>query len=345
MATQLMRENLRPLYRQANHAHPGLLLQRGYADYDNETEAGRQAKTAYIRRICGVTADSFYHNAYQRWRTATTDPLRFRQSVFALQSRLFIGLTGGGMLETGCAISHSYGMPYIPGSSIKGVVRAQVSKSLFGEQNPAVIAELFGAEAKLNKEKPEESDPLGLSGLVNFHDALVGSHSAERPLVEEIVTTHHLDYYGSEGATPATDFDSPIPNAQIAVQGAFLFVLEGPLAWLELAEKMLIAALDQGGIGAKIRTGYGLFDPQPKVPAGTVCAWVGETIARLAKQNNAQADDTLRGKGLAAEWAALTDPVLKAAALEDIRSRWQAQGWWDNPPGKSAKQAKVFYLG
>jgi CRISPR-associated protein Cmr6 len=162
---------------------------------------------------------------------------------------------------------------------------------------------------------------------------------------EQIVTTHHLDYYGSEGATPATDFDSPIPNAQIAVQGAFLFVLEGPLAWLELAEKMLIAALDQGGIGAKTRTGYGLFDPQPKVPAGAVCAWVEETIARLAKQNNAQADDTLRGKGLAAEWAALTDPVLKAAALEDICSRWQAKGWWDEPPGKSAKQAKVIYLG
>ncbi|WP_304302497.1 hypothetical protein [Chromatium okenii] len=49
----------------------------------------------------------------------------------------------------------------------------------------------------------------------------------------------------------------------------------------------------------------------------------------------------LRGKGL----AALTDPVLKAAALEDIRSRWQVKGWWDEPPGKSAKQAKVFYLG
>jgi CRISPR-associated protein Cmr6 len=162
MPTQLMRENLRLLYRQANHAHPGLLLQRGYADYDNETEAGRQAKTAHIRRICAVPADPFYHSAYQRWRTATADPLRFLQVTLALETRLFIGLTGGGMLETGCAISHSYGMPYLPGSSIKGVVRVHVRKSLFGEQNPKVIAELFGAEAKLNKEKPEENYPIGL---------------------------------------------------------------------------------------------------------------------------------------------------------------------------------------
>ncbi|WP_236786874.1 RAMP superfamily CRISPR-associated protein [Allochromatium tepidum] len=335
-----MREALRRLYPVANDAHPGLLMQRGLMEHNEEN---KEAKTAHIRKICGITSTPFYHNAYQRWRTATADPLRFRQLELALESRLFIGLTGGGMLETGCAISHSYGMPYIPGSSVKGVVRAQVCGSPFAGQHPEVIAELFGAEADPTPEAPY---PQGLSGLVTFHDAWWVPGSAEHPLVEEIVTTHHLEYYGTEGRTPATDFDSPVPNAQIAVQGNFLFVLEGPLAWLELAQRMLIAALSKRGIGAKTRTGYGLFDPAPQKPAGPVCAWVDETIARLAQQNNnAKPDDVLRSKGLAGEWAALTDPALKAEALEDIRSRWQAKGWWDEPPGKSAKQARAIYDG
>ena len=340
MATQLMRTALRSLYDKARDAHPGLLIQRGLKEHNEED---KEAKTKHIRKICEIAPGSFYHNAYQRWRTATADPLRFRQPVLALESRLFIGLTGGGMLETGCAISHSYGMPYIPGSSVKGVVRGHVRGSLFGQQHPEVIAELFGADAD-----PDGSHPAGLSGLISFHDAWWVPGSADHPLVEEIVTTHHLEYYGSEGATPATDFDSPIPNAQIAVQGRFLFVLEGPpdaLGWLDLAERMLIAALSNRGIGAKTRTGYGLFDPLPEKPAGPVCAWVDQTIERLALQNRASKDDTLRGKGLAAAWAALTDPAHKAEALEDIRSRWQAEGWWDDPPGKSAKQARATYDG
>ncbi|MBN2885885.1 MAG: type III-B CRISPR module RAMP protein Cmr6 [Chromatiaceae bacterium] len=342
MATQLMRTALRPLYRAANEAHPGLLIQRGYPVYDQDTEEGREAKTRHLQRICGITPTPFYHNAYQRWRAATADTMRFCQIELALESRLFIGLTGGGMLETGCAISHSYGMPYIPGSSVKGVVRAHVCASPFAGQHPEVITELFGAAADPT---PDASYPQGLSGLVTFHDAWWVPGSAERPLVEEIVTTHHSDYYGNEGRRPATDFDSPIPNAQIAVQGNFLFVLEGPPAWLDLAEQMLIAALSQRGIGAKTRTGYGLFDSDCKTPAGPVCAWVEDTLVHLAQQNKTKPEEVLRSKGLAAKWAALTDAALKAEALEVIRSRWQAAGWWEEPPGKSAKRARDIYDG
>jgi CRISPR-associated protein Cmr6 len=330
-----MRDALRPHYHRAHDAHPGLLIQRGLEVHD---EDDKEAKTQHIRRICAIPASTFYQNAYQRWRQATGNALRFKQLELALESRLFIGLTGGGMLETGCAISHSYGMPYIPGSSLKGVVRAHVGQSPFAAQHPQVIDELFGAAAD-----PEQGHPDGLAGLVVFHDAWWVPNSAATPLVEEIVTSHHLEYYGKEGQVDASDRDSPIPNAQIAVQGHFLFVLEGEPAWRDLAEQMLLAALSQRGIGAKTRTGYGLFDPAPLTPAGPVCAWVDETIASLALKNKASEDDTLRGKGLAEEWQKIEDPELKAAALADIRSRLEAKDWWDAPQGRSAKAAKKIY--
>jgi len=334
MTTQLMREALRPLYREAGNAHPGLLIQRGLEVHD---EDNKEAKTKHLRRVCASTTDGYYQNAYYRWERATRDALRFNQVTLALETRLFIGLSGGGMLETGCAISHSYGAPYIPGSSVKGVVKAHVRGSPFATEHPAVFAELFGMDAN-----PQGTDPQGLSGLVTFHDAWWVPDSAPKPFVEEIVTTHHLEYYGQEGRVPATDFDSPIPNAQIAVQGRFLFVLEGDPAWLDLARQMLIAALANRGIGAKTRTGYGLFDPQPHEPAEPTCPWVDETIARLMRQNRAPQDQTLRGSALAAAWSEITDPALKAAALADIRSRWQRGGWWDDPPGKAAKQKAIY---
>lgn len=339
MPTQLLRESLRTPYRNADNAHPGLLLQRGYEVYDCDTEAGRQAKSAFIRRVCSIQPDAFYHNAYQRWRTATGDRQRFRQVEMALESRLFIGLTGGGMLETGCAMSHTYGAPYIPGSSIKGIVRGHVAASPFAQQYPRAIAELFGLDAET-----DEHFSQGLSGLVCFHDAWWVPDASNRPLVEEVVTTHHPDYYGKEGAVDASDFDSPIPNAQIAVQGHFLFVLEGPLGWMDLAEPMLIAALSNRGIGAKTRSGYGLFDPMPKANAGPACPWVDETIAMLVQKNRAKPDDVLRGKGLAEAWSEIGDDALKAEALADIRTRWEAQDWWETPPGKAARQAKGVYI-
>lgn len=104
MATQLMRTRLRHLYDAAGDAHPGLLVQRGYQVYEGE---GSDAKTQHIERICRIPASAFYARAFQRWRTLTSDVLRFHAVELALETRLFIGLTGGGMLETGCAIAHS----------------------------------------------------------------------------------------------------------------------------------------------------------------------------------------------------------------------------------------------
>ena len=249
MTTQLMRNSLRPLYKAAQDAHIGMLLQCGLTEHD---EKNQTAKTNHIERVCQSTASEFYKRTYNRWKQATADIKRFRHVFLKLETRLFIGLTGGGMLETGCAISHSHGMPYIPGSSIKGAVNAYV-RERFGADGKDIREELFGAPAS-------EDQPAGLSGLITFHDAWWKPGSAPRPLVQEVVTSHHLEYYGTEGATRATDFDSPVPNAQVAVQGSFLFVLEGPLAWLDLAEEMLIEALSTHGIGAKTRAGYGLLN-------------------------------------------------------------------------------------
>lgn len=343
MPTSLMRASLRPLYERAaedsssdTEPHPGLLLRRGLVEHRGN-DGDNASKTEHIARVCRSTAGDLYRRAYARWERVTADPMRFRSVILKLESRLFIGLAGGGMLETGCAISHSHGTPYIPGSSVKGAVNSHARARLDTADGSAVCDELFGARATENR-------PAGLSGLITFHDAWWVPDPAERPLVPEIVTTHHLDYYGQDGRKPATDFDSPVPNAQIAVHGAFLFVMEGPVGWMPLAEQMLIAALSQRGVGAKTRAGYGLFSAEAVAGAEPRCAWVDATIAELMDEHHAPEETILRGRGLAEAWSAIEDPALKDAAFSDIRSRWQEKGWWEDiPQGRSVRQAKAIY--
>ena len=338
MTTALMPSRLRSPYEAAQEAHPGLLLQRGLPEHDGEdSDAGKN----HIARVCRSDAGEFYSRAYARWRRATSDAARFRTVTLELETRLFVGLAGGGAMETGCAIGHSHGAPYIPGSSVKGVVNS-LAREWFdtAEDGSAIRDELFGAP-------PAGNRPAGLSGLLIFHDAWWVPGSAGRPLVQEVVTSHHRDYYGSDGKKPATDFDSPVPNPQIAVQGSFLFAIEGPPEWLDLAEQMLIAALSARGVGAKTRSGYGLFVGTESATDGADrCEWVDTKIAGLAAEHRTNEDEVLRGRGLARAWAGIDDPTLKEAAFADIRARWREKGWWDNPPGgKSARDARAIYDG
>ena len=343
MATKLMRADLRPLYEAATgDPHPGLLLQRGLAEHDDDPDI----KKKHVERICASTAGDFYRRAYDRWKRATADAARFRSVNLKLRTRLFIGLTGGGMLETGCAISRAHGTPYIPGSSVKGVVAAHALERL--DETGDMFRELFGA-------RPTADRSHALSGLIAFHDAWWVPDSAEPPLVKrplgkEIVTTHHPEYYAKEGATPATDFDSPVPHAQVAVQGAFLFVIGGPGEWLDFAERMLVSALTASGAGAKTRAGYGLFaDPEAhgSEDAGTASSpgrkWVDEKLAELTAKPGVQADQALRGRALAEAWASMDDPSLQQAVFSEIQSRWQKRGWWDDPQGGAARKAKAIY--
>ena len=71
--------------------------------------------------------------------------------------------------------------------------------------------------------------------------------------------------------------------------------------------------------------------------------WVTQKISQIAQQNRSSEKDALRGKALAEAWSTLPDGSEKIAALADIKKRWQAENWWDEPNGKSAKQAKAIY--
>src|SRR6266699_2079206 len=65
-------------------------------------------------------------SAYNRWHTMMS---AMGATLFdaALDWRMVIGLGGESVLETDITLHHLYGIPFIPGSALKGLTRAYVS--------------------------------------------------------------------------------------------------------------------------------------------------------------------------------------------------------------------------
>jgi CRISPR-associated protein Cmr6 len=240
----LMRNQLDRATRVTSSAHAGLLLNRGLTDWE---EGEKPKKAELIAKVCAVKPCALYKKAFDRWVGLTAKPEQFASLSAKIEGRMFVGLATGGAIETGVSTQHSYGMPLLAGSAVKGAVRAYAETVGIDAE---YIAVLFGED----EDTVSDGRKAGAGCLV-WHDAWWYPHDNTLPFVAEVVTVHHQKYYGGDGE--ATDFDSPIPNQQVAVQGSFYFVIEGETQWVALAKQLLKKTVAQQGLGAKTAAGYG----------------------------------------------------------------------------------------
>jgi CRISPR-associated protein Cmr6 len=245
--TILMRPSLIDTTHHCNDAHAGLLLTRGLTEWQT---GEKTLKAALIDKVASVQSNTLYKKAFERWLNTTSKPEQFGAVTASVTGRLMMGLSTGGAIETGMCTHHTYGMPMIAGSSVKGAVRAYADSIGLAKEYQSV---LFGADEDLAK----AANTVEGAGYLVWHDAWWIPEGNTKPFVGEVVTVHHQEYYGGRGE--ATDFDSPVPNQQLAVQGSFYFVVEGEISWVALAIRLLRDTLQQQGIGAKRAAGYGFM--------------------------------------------------------------------------------------
>ncbi|AVP98231.1 type III-B CRISPR module RAMP protein Cmr6 [Ahniella affigens] len=249
-----------PLRRNTRTANAGLLIRRGMQQVQSESGPD---KDALLARITGITACKGYEAAFERWKSALLAIPNTLCFVGTVTTRLYIGAIHDTALESGCTTHHSYGMPMIPGSSVKGVCRH--AAKAWGLDEPdhgdpklrSLLAEVFGDHLD-NDEATTIQEPF--AGTAIFHDAWWDPTPRSKPFVREIVTPHHQGYYDL-GREDATDFDSPIPAPQLAAQGQFLFAVTGLDEELAaFAARLLKTTLHERGIGSKTTSGYGYFN-------------------------------------------------------------------------------------
>lgn len=274
-----------------NTAHAGLLVQRGlrvWQGKETKDSKDKDDKKDLIRVITNVKSSELYQLAFDRWLLHTykgDGSANLNKDIASLSAtidgRLMTGLSIGGTLETGVITHHTYGMPLLAGSAVKGAVRAyaenlfskrdaegkivlikddkDIERSSIDEAMQPILNILFGADEKADQAS---------AGYLIWHDAWwiptltkEGKYSSSddaKPFVGEIVTVHHPNYY-SYKTGDALDMESPVPNQQLAIQGSFYFVIEGESQWVDFAKKLLHDMLQQFGMGTKGASGYGYF--------------------------------------------------------------------------------------
>lgn len=251
-----------------------------------------------------------------------------------VDGRLFLGLGGASPLETAVTLHHSYGVPLLPGSALKGLARAYAAPRI----------DVKDSEVLFGRAPDSEAEDSGEAGYVIFHDAWWIPESSATPLAPEIVTVHYPGYYANQGQqTPASDFDSPVPNAQVAVRGSFFFAVEALDGWADYAMDILWKALQYEGAGAKTAAGYGYFVPLDE-PLPALLQTLIDQVKQANRIPDEKINDVWRGQPLAKAWSQLPEGRKKAEIKAVIIKVWQNNQWWNNPQG-AAKKAKAIYDG
>jgi CRISPR-associated protein Cmr6 len=221
--------------------HAGLWLDKYLSD-DSDN-----AKKALVSEVAEIAESSIlYGRFYQRWTNALNE-LGAECREAKSQGRLAMNLGNDAVLETSIALHRTYGMPYIPGSALKGLSSHYAMRRLEKDwaKDSRGFKVLFGDTTT--------------AGYVTFYDALYipGTGHNGSPLWPDVIAVHHPRYYRNEPEAPPADWDSPIPIPFLTATGSFLVALSGPEKWVDAAFDILKLALENEGIGAKTYSGYG----------------------------------------------------------------------------------------
>ncbi len=244
----MIREKLGGLAPEA-HTNAGLWLDKYLCGADQRKQSHNgQPKTLLVKEVATIKTSDLYPVFFESWKAALTN----EETILAkaiVEGRLAIGLGDDSVLETSITLHHTYGVPYLRGSALKGLTAAFARNRIGGmwAKNSPAYKVVFGE--------------TGDAGYVTFHDALYvpGSGYKGQALHADIMTVHHKDYYGS-GNEPPADWDEPNPVPFLSATGSYLVALSAPQGcqeWLQAAFDILKLALAEEGIGAKTSSGYG----------------------------------------------------------------------------------------
>ncbi len=254
---------------QGHHNHyqnPGLILDKYVPRIVIDDT---KHKGLWLRHICTefATDKKLVQAIYRRWQALLTAH-NATQFDATLEWRMVVGLGGESVLETDITLHHLYGIPFIPGSALKGLTRAFASaqkeycvpiNKLEAERTPSleettdhpVIQRIFGTQEQ--------------AGSILFFDAFPAN--GRFTFAVDIMNSHYPDYYNSlqSGAikVPANN-QSPNPITFLTIQDAvftFALAVRDPKYQedLPIAQTLLQQAIQQYGVGGKTSAGYGYF--------------------------------------------------------------------------------------
>ncbi len=244
------RHQLEGIQAPPGEAHAGLWLDKfmpfQLRKKEQPPEGRKEPRAELTAHVAGIQQPKAYKDFFERqWKPALASVGAVCQEA-SVQGRLVIGLGGEAVLETAITLHHTYGIPYIPGSALKGLAASFAHRKLADER-----WQIGGNAHRIMFGNTDEA------GYVTFFDALYvpGSGYQGKALWPDVITVHHPKYY--QGNEAPADWDSPTPVPFLSATGRYLIALQGDEAWVTQAFEILRLALAEEGIGAKTSSGYG----------------------------------------------------------------------------------------
>ncbi|MBA5248996.1 MAG: type III-B CRISPR module RAMP protein Cmr6 [Gammaproteobacteria bacterium] len=191
---------------------------------------------------------------------------------------MIIGMGLNHPIENGMLFHSTLGVPYLPGSSVKGLVRAW-AEQWKEDINDAELLRIFGSENRFNDDNTKHTDTQ--AGSVIFFDALPINKVT---LETDIMTPHYPDYYSSQGKIAPADNQDPVPIFFLAVAKGVIFQFafkarknESDISDISTVKEWLKLALENLGAGAKTAVGYGRMTfEEPPLERSAIDDWIEE---------------------------------------------------------------------
>jgi CRISPR-associated protein Cmr6 len=242
-----IRDRLPEDVRNARGTHAGLWLDKCIR---NQSRDDTDSRRKLVEEVAELPEPPEYEACFKRWKEVLeTNKVEIRQ--VRVKGRMAVGLGSESVLEASTCLHRTYGVPYIPGSALKGLTASYAHHYLGGEWR---------------KGKKFHNVVFGTTddaGYMTFFDALYipGTGYQRRALAPDVITVHHKKYYQNAEAAP-TDSDDPNPIPFLSTTGNYLLALAAPdlthsTKWTDITFQMLAQALDKSGVGAKTSSGYG----------------------------------------------------------------------------------------
>ena len=207
-----------PLYEEANNdktlekLHPNGNAGLWYDKFGNSWENAKFQKfqkekwiKAVTNRHCG-NSNELKRQWLRRWEMVVE--LKSQNLCLKTASPFVTGLGREHPVENGFLWHHTLGVPYLPGSSVKGMVRAWIEQWA-DEKDEEEINRIFGPRQKRPTEPPQVGEVVFLDAIPLYPVRLKA----------DIMTPHYGEYYQNKERPKAPgDWISPVPIPFLAVK-------------------------------------------------------------------------------------------------------------------------------
>lgn len=241
---------------------PGHRFNLYFPIWEDDWKVDTRGKSNALRECCAIPASAKdLLRALRERQLALAEASGALVLVARSLSPFATGLGNEHPVENGFAFLAPYGLPYLAGSGVKGVLRASAQE--LAREQQAILSEA-DVEALFGKEPPPGSQDAERGALICWD---VFPQCAQMSV--EIMTPHHGGYYQEKGTPNDAGQPNPIPFLAVPHGAVFQFVIqcdEGRLdeslrpRWRELVTAIFKHACDWRGFGAKTAVGYGALE-------------------------------------------------------------------------------------